>query len=102
MPPKLMLAHPLVSSHTAMRAARITGADPVGCYLLALSTALVSPFTWASLPRFHPPRLSLNSAYMLLLLLAGLVSVVVLDYNSESAVCQAVEMLRIWFFISAS
>lgn len=99
-PPKLMLAHPLVSSHTAMRAARITGADPVGCYLLALSTALVSPFTWASLPRFHRPRLSLNSAYMLLLLLTGLISVVVMDYNSKESVCQAVAMLRIRSIIS--
>lgn len=99
-PPKLMFAHPLISSHTAMRAARITGADPVGCYLLALSTALVSPFTWASLPRFHRPRLSLNSAYMLLLLLTGLISVVVMDYNSKESVCQAVAMLRIRSIIS--
>ena len=54
----------------------------------------------ASLPRFHRPRLSLNSAYMLLLLLTGLISVVVMDYNSKESVCQAVAMLRIRSIIS--
>ena len=46
--------HPLVL-RTCMRAAGITGAEPVGYYSLALSTALISPFTLSLTAVITPP-----------------------------------------------
>ena len=87
-----------------MRTSLITGEAPVAPNgIKRPRIALVSPFNAAAAAAIPPSaalweRLTLR----LLLLLTGLISVVVMDYNSENAVCQALQMLRIEFFISSS
>ena len=51
-PPKLMF--PSTLACTFMQSDLITGTAPVGYYLLSLSTALISPFTWKCGTGFPP------------------------------------------------